>query len=95
MKTEFNHAANDSPRSGSTKKVAPVVGVAIVIAIIVFVIGPKMLAERWCATARTVPLRGRFFFWRSLNNAAVVRWPDPAGCFQPPAIALSDRPPAV
>lgn len=44
MKTEFNHAANDSQRSGSTKKVAPVVGVAIVIAIIVFVIGVKLLA---------------------------------------------------
>ena len=29
MKTEFNHAANDSPRSGSTKKVTPVVGVAM------------------------------------------------------------------
>ena len=34
MKTEFNHAANNSPRSGSTKKVSPVVGAAIVIAII-------------------------------------------------------------
>jgi hypothetical protein len=34
MKTEFNHAANDSPRSGSSKKVSPVVGVAIVIVII-------------------------------------------------------------
>jgi hypothetical protein len=44
MKTEFNHAANDSPRSGCTKKVAPVVGAAIVFAIIVFVIGLKMLA---------------------------------------------------
>lgn len=44
MKTEFNHAANDSPRSGSTKKVTPVVGVAIVIAIIVFVIAVKLLA---------------------------------------------------
>jgi hypothetical protein len=38
MKTEFNHAPNDSPRSGSTKKVSPVlwavillVGVALVI----------------------------------------------------------------
>jgi hypothetical protein len=30
MKTEFNHAANDSPRSGSSKKVAPVVWAAIV-----------------------------------------------------------------
>jgi len=44
MKTEFNHAANDSPRSGSTKKVAPFVGAAIVIAIIVFMIGVKLLA---------------------------------------------------
>jgi hypothetical protein len=38
MQTEFNHAANDSPRSGSSKRVAPVawffvlaVGVAVVI----------------------------------------------------------------
>ena len=30
MKTEFNHAANDSPRSGSSKKVTPIVGAAIV-----------------------------------------------------------------
>jgi len=30
MKTEFNHAANDSPRSGSSKKVAPVVWAAMV-----------------------------------------------------------------
>ena len=30
MKTEFNHAANNSPRSGSTKKVSPVVWAAIV-----------------------------------------------------------------
>ncbi len=43
MKTEFNHAANNSPRSGSTKKVAPVVGVAIVIAIIVIAVGVNML----------------------------------------------------
>jgi hypothetical protein len=34
MKTEFNHAANASPRSGSSKKIAPVVGAAIVIAMI-------------------------------------------------------------
>jgi len=25
MKSEFNHAANDSPRSGSSKRVTPVV----------------------------------------------------------------------
>jgi hypothetical protein len=30
MKTEFNHAANDSPRSGSDKKVSPVVWSVIV-----------------------------------------------------------------
>jgi hypothetical protein len=30
MKTEFNHAANDSPRSGSSKKVSPVVWALIV-----------------------------------------------------------------
>jgi len=34
MKTEFNHAANDSPRSGSSKKVTPVVWAAIVALII-------------------------------------------------------------
>jgi hypothetical protein len=30
MNTEFNHAPNDSPRSGSTKKVSPVVWAMIV-----------------------------------------------------------------
>jgi hypothetical protein len=34
MKTKFNHAANDSPRSGSNKKVAPAVWGVIVVAII-------------------------------------------------------------
>jgi len=34
MKTEFNHAANDSPRSGSSKKISPVVGAAVVVVII-------------------------------------------------------------
>ena len=34
MKTEFNHAANDSPRSGSTKRVTPVVWAVIVAAMI-------------------------------------------------------------
>jgi hypothetical protein len=33
-RTEFNHAANASPRSGSSKKVAPVVWCAIVLVII-------------------------------------------------------------
>ena len=30
MKTEFNHAANDSPRSGSSRKVTPVIWAAVV-----------------------------------------------------------------
>ena len=44
MKTEFNHAANDSPRSGSTKKAFPVIGAVIAIAIIVIVVWLKMSA---------------------------------------------------
>jgi len=32
MRNEFNHAANDSPRSGSNKKISP-----IVFAVILFV----------------------------------------------------------
>jgi len=31
MQQEFNHAANDSPRSGSSKQVAPVVWSVIVV----------------------------------------------------------------
>jgi hypothetical protein len=38
MKTEFNHAANDSPRSGSTKKVTPVVWAVIVAAVVAIAI---------------------------------------------------------
>jgi hypothetical protein len=33
MKREFNHAANDSPRSGSSKRVTPLVWCAVVAAI--------------------------------------------------------------
>ena len=40
--SEFNHAANDSPRSGSSKKVTPVVWGAIVIAMIAVVFWLKM-----------------------------------------------------
>ena len=29
MKTEFNHAPNVSPRSGSTKKISPIVAAAV------------------------------------------------------------------
>jgi hypothetical protein len=38
MDSEFNHAANDSPRSGSSKRVAPVVCGAILVAIVVAII---------------------------------------------------------
>jgi hypothetical protein len=34
MKTEFNHAANDSPRSGSSKKVTPMIW-AVIIALMI------------------------------------------------------------
>ena len=34
MKTEFNHAANDSPRSGSSKQVTPAIWAVIVVAMI-------------------------------------------------------------
>lgn len=34
MQTEFNHAANDSPRSGSSKQVTPVVWAVVVLAAI-------------------------------------------------------------
>ena len=34
MKNEFNHAANDSPRSGSSKRVTPLVWFAIVVCIV-------------------------------------------------------------
>ncbi|SDI14428.1 MULTISPECIES: hypothetical protein [Bradyrhizobium] len=38
MQTEFNHAANDSPRSGSSKYVVPAVWAVIVLAMIVVAI---------------------------------------------------------
>jgi hypothetical protein len=38
MDHEFNHAANDSPRSGSSKQVTPVVWGAIILAIVVMAI---------------------------------------------------------
>ncbi len=34
MLTRYNHAANDSPRSGSNKKVTPVVWAMIVMAVV-------------------------------------------------------------
>jgi hypothetical protein len=36
--TEFNHAANDSPRSGGSKQVSPVVWCVIVAAIVALAI---------------------------------------------------------
>jgi hypothetical protein len=38
MDQKFNHAANDSPRSGSSKQVTPVVWGAIILAIVVMAI---------------------------------------------------------
>jgi hypothetical protein len=38
MDSEFNHAPNDSPRSGSSKRVTPVVWSAAVVAIVVAII---------------------------------------------------------
>jgi hypothetical protein len=38
MDREFNHAANDSPRSGSSKKVTPVAWGVILIVIVAIVI---------------------------------------------------------
>jgi hypothetical protein len=35
---EFNHSANDSPRSGGSKRVAPLAWVVIVIAIIAIIL---------------------------------------------------------
>jgi hypothetical protein len=32
--TKFNHATNDSPRSGSSKQVAPVVWCLVVVAVV-------------------------------------------------------------
>jgi hypothetical protein len=38
MDRKFNHAANDSPRSGSSKRVTPVVWGAIVVVIVAIAI---------------------------------------------------------
>jgi hypothetical protein len=38
MRSEFNHAANDSPRSGSSKQVTPVIWATIVVAIVVLIL---------------------------------------------------------
>jgi hypothetical protein len=38
MDSEFNHAPNDSPRTGSSKRVTPVVWSAIVVAIVVAIV---------------------------------------------------------
>jgi hypothetical protein len=38
MDDRFNHAPNDSPRSGSSKKVTPVVWGAIIVIIVLLVI---------------------------------------------------------
>jgi hypothetical protein len=38
MSHEFDHAANDSPRSGSSKQVTPVVWGAIIVALVMLAI---------------------------------------------------------
>jgi hypothetical protein len=38
MDSEFNHAANDSPRSGSSKRVTPVMWGVILLALVVVVV---------------------------------------------------------
>jgi hypothetical protein len=38
MDSEFNHAPNDSPRSGSSKRVTPMVWGVILVAIVVAII---------------------------------------------------------
>jgi hypothetical protein len=38
MKREFDHAANDSPRSGSSNQVTPLLWGAIVVAIVVLIL---------------------------------------------------------
>jgi len=38
MKQEFDHAANDSPRSGSSKQVTPLLWGGIVVAIVVLIL---------------------------------------------------------
>jgi len=38
MNQEFNHAANDSPRSGSSKQAIPVMWCAIVVAVVAIAI---------------------------------------------------------
>jgi hypothetical protein len=38
MDSEFNHAPNDSPRSGSSKRITPMVWSVVVVAIVVAVI---------------------------------------------------------
>jgi hypothetical protein len=38
MNQEFNHAANDSPRSGSSKRVMPLVWGAIIVAMVAIAI---------------------------------------------------------
>jgi hypothetical protein len=38
MKSEFNHAANDSPRSGRSKRVTPVVWCVILVVMVAIAI---------------------------------------------------------
>jgi hypothetical protein len=44
MRTKFNHAANDSPRSGSAKKVGPLVWAGIILAAVAVALWFKLHA---------------------------------------------------
>jgi hypothetical protein len=44
MSHEFDHAANDSPRSGSSKQVTPVVWGAIIVALVTLAVWFAMRA---------------------------------------------------
>lgn len=67
MDQEFNHAANDSPRSGSSKQVTPVVWCAVVVAIVALgtwlAIGLRRLAR---------PIEAAFAIDRAASGAEAV-----------------------
>jgi hypothetical protein len=44
MQSKFNHAANDSPRSGGSKKMTPLIWGVIVVALVAIVLWLKLHA---------------------------------------------------
>ena len=53
MDQEFNHAANDSPRSGSSKQVTPVVWCAVVVTAVAL---GDVVRDRAVTPARSRPI---------------------------------------